>query len=291
MSRDDDYSLPYFNTTGLSYDYIAHLKTPDEMGASPTYDALGANSNSIGNYIKTILNGGGGPSYTDATKTTYTDNLSDDKGKTRHALGNRYLINWGKCKKFNCTGANCKLDKAKLVDNIPKGNQKGLLFGVVENVLNMIPLKYLDAFDSENDRCFPCEVKVTDNRKGTLDVKKQVWVSADDWFNYKCGDNWPEEWDQTNSGFKKKNGEIYTRNEIKNMILSPAKAKSAEVAKETESFLNMFTTPFMKANELLAHNDDVYTDNLIKINDPFGRVYTLGVGLLLVYIFYENLKK
>lgn len=93
MSAKDE--VNYFDVNGLSYDYIQHIKTPGEMGGGSDDVNLEANSRSIGNYINTIVAGGGGEDYTDATKHTYTDNLSDDSSTTRHALGNRYLIKWG----------------------------------------------------------------------------------------------------------------------------------------------------------------------------------------------------
>ena len=283
MSAKDE--VNYFDVNGLSYDYIQHIKTPGEMGGGSDDVNLEANSRSIGNYINTIVAGGGGEGYTDATKHTYTDNLSDDSSTTRHALGNRYLIKWGSCKKFNCDisgGKDCDVTRAKLVDNIPKGAVKGLLFGIVENVFAMLPTNYIDAFNSGQEKCYPCEISVTNNATGKLgdtkEYKKQVWVSKNDFCNYKCKRNWPDAWDKDATGFKvknklKKGGDIHTDLSC------------------NENFQNMGS--FLKANQILASNVDNHSNKKIDltINDPFANAYTLGVGLLILYLIYENLQK
>tara|TARA_Y100001970_G_C14212151_1_gene847540 strand:- start:1038 stop:1892 length:855 start_codon:yes stop_codon:yes gene_type:complete len=284
MSAKD--KVNYFDGDGLGYDYIKHIKTPGDMGGGSEDVNLEANSRSIGNYINTIVAGGGGEKYTDATKHTYTDNLSKDPSKTRHALGNRYLIHWGTCKKFNCDisggGKDCDVTRAKLVNNIPKGDVKGLLFGIVENVFDMLPTKYLDAFNSGEDKCFPCEISVTNNATGKLgdtnEYKKQVWVSKDDFCNYKCKRNWPDAWDKDATGFK-----------VKSTL-----KKGEDIHKDlgcTEDFQNMGS--FLKANQILASNVDNHSNKKVDltINDPFANAYTLGVGLLILYLIYENLQK
>ena len=277
MSAND--KAKYFDDEGLSYDYIKHIKVPADMGAGPKDVNLEANSKSIGNYINTIVLGGGGEDYTDATKNTYTDNLSDDVNKTRHALGNRYLITWGSCKKFNCdpSGNDCSVDRAKLVNNIPEGDQKGLLFGIAENIFNMLPTKYLDAFNSGQENCYPCEISVTNNATGKLgdskEYKKRVWVSGADFCNYKCAQNWPDDWKK--NGFK-----------VKNKVVKPGDMVACK-----SGFQNMGS--FLKANEILASNSDSEENKKIDltVNDPFANAYTLGVGLLLLYLIYENLQK
>jgi len=289
MSAKDE--VNYFDEDGLGYDYIHHINTPEEMGGGSDDVNLEANSRSIGNYINTIVAGGGGEKYTDATKHTYTDNLSvnpdgsDASSTTRHALGNRYLINWGTCKKFNCDisgGEECDVTRAKLVDNIPKGDAKGLLFGIVENVFAMLPTNYIDAFNSGQGTCYPCEISVTNNATGKLgdtkEYKKQVWVSETDFCNYKCKRNWPDAWDKDATGFKvdgklKKGGDIHTDLGCK------------------EDFQNMGS--FLKANQILASNVDNHSNKKIDltVNDPFANAYTLGVGLLILYLIYENLQK
>lgn len=125
-----------------SYNYIANIKTPQELGMGPTGDAktLIYDINGLQNYIDMLVSS------------------NSNASKTNKPLGNKYfLYTGGKC--YDTISKSDK-DRYVYINNVPMTNNKeisgsfnntykdtkGLLPGVISNLNKINPFSLMDAF-------------------------------------------------------------------------------------------------------------------------------------------------
>ena len=123
---------------GFLIGLILLVKGADEMGMGTAGDQLKANIAGLGAYAGIIFDG-----RSNANKSGYD-----------RPLGNSFFVKTGQ----TCKSGGEEVDMMKYVDNIPKGNvipgRRGLIPGVAENVIAMIPTDILSSFlDGPNVEC------------------------------------------------------------------------------------------------------------------------------------------
>lgn len=128
------------------FPYKDYIKPPEELGMSSRGDP-GTLTNDIGgliNYIQVLTEGRG------------------NAIRGGEPLGNRYFFKTGsKCKDIK---TNSDKDRYIYIDNIPKGNEKGLLPGLVQSVVKIKPEKLFDIFSNTPDnRCAAVSLQTVDN--------------------------------------------------------------------------------------------------------------------------------
>jgi len=127
------------------FPYKDYIKSPQELGMSSSGD-VNTLTNDIGgliNYIQVLTEGSG-----NAIRTT-------------NPLGNRYFFKTGsKCKDVK---TNEEKERYLYIDNIPKGNEKGLLPGLVQSIVRIKPEKLFDIFSTTPDnRCAAVSLQTVD---------------------------------------------------------------------------------------------------------------------------------
>ena len=123
---------------GPNYKYNDEIKGADEMGMGTRGDQLTKNIAGLGAYAGIIFDG-----RSDANKSGYN-----------RPLGNSFFVKTGQ----TCKVGKEEVDMMKYVDNIPTGSvisgRRGLIPGVAENVVAMIPTDILSSFlDGPNVEC------------------------------------------------------------------------------------------------------------------------------------------
>ena len=115
------------------FPYKDYIKPPEELGISSRGD-VGTLTRDIGgliNYVKVLTEGKGA-----AVRGNET-------------LGNRYFFKTGaKCKDVK---TDTEQDRYLYIDNVPPGMLKGLLPGLVQNVIKIKPEKLFDVFSKNPD--------------------------------------------------------------------------------------------------------------------------------------------
>ena len=125
---------------GPIYKYHKEIKSPEELGMGTAGDKLVTNIDGLGAYAGIIFDG-----RSNANRSGYN-----------RPLGNSFFVKTGqKCKP---EGSDEEVEMMKYVDNIPKGNvipgRRGLIPGVAENVVAMIPTDLLASFmQGPNVKC------------------------------------------------------------------------------------------------------------------------------------------
>ena len=123
---------------GPNYKYHKQIKSADEMGMGTDGDQLDDNIAGLGAYAGIIFDG-----RSNANKSGYN-----------RPLGNSFFIKTGQ----KCKSGEDEVDMMKYVNNIPSGSvipgRKGLIPGIAENVVAMIPTDILSSFmDGPNVEC------------------------------------------------------------------------------------------------------------------------------------------
>ena len=123
---------------GPIYKYHKEIKSPEELGMGTAGDKLPTNIDGLGAYAGIIFDG-----RSNANRSGYN-----------RPLGNSFFVKTGQKCKVN----NKEVEMMKYVDNIPKGNvipgRRGLIPGVAENVVAMIPTDLLSSFlQGPNVKC------------------------------------------------------------------------------------------------------------------------------------------
>lgn len=123
---------------GPNYKYHTQIKSADEMGMGTRGDQLKANISGLGAYAGIIFDG-----RSNANKSGYN-----------RPLGNSFFVKTGQTCKFGKE----EVDMMKYVTNIPTGSvipgRRGLIPGIAENVVAMIPTDILSSFmDGPNVEC------------------------------------------------------------------------------------------------------------------------------------------
>lgn len=113
------------------FPYKDYIKPPAELGMSSSGDV-----NTLTNDITGLIN--------------YIQVLTEGKGnalRTNQTLGNRYFFNTrAKCKDIK---TNNEVDRYLYIDNVPSGNLKGLLPGLVQTISKIKPEKLFDVFSKD----------------------------------------------------------------------------------------------------------------------------------------------
>jgi len=123
---------------GPIYKYHKEIKSPEELGMGTAGDKLPTNIDGLGAYAGIIFDG-----RSNANRSGYNQ-----------PLGNSFFVKTGQKCKVN----NEEVEMMKYVDNVPKGNvipgRRGLIPGVAENVVAMIPTDLLSSFlQGPNVKC------------------------------------------------------------------------------------------------------------------------------------------
>ncbi len=123
---------------GPNYKYHKEIKSADEMGMGTDGDQLDDNIAGLGAYAGIIFDG-----RSDANKSGYNQ-----------PLGNTFFVKTGQ----TCKYGEEEVDMMKYMSNIPTGSvipgRRGLIPGIAENVVAMIPTDILSSFmDGPNVEC------------------------------------------------------------------------------------------------------------------------------------------
>jgi hypothetical protein len=194
---DSDLSNLEDEILGPSYDYVAHIKTPAEMGMSSrgTFKALADDVGGLLGYIDALVSGGGALGV--GTKTKTGKNTWRDYP---FPLGNKFFLD---------TAVKCKDEdgeehtRSLYINNVPDGSIpflssvdsniqlkgfQGLLPGVMSNLAQIKPLAILGAFTAgPGPRCQLLTMETLDeNHVSKLDSKyvtnDDIAIMPADWF-------------------------------------------------------------------------------------------------------------
>ena len=183
--EDNSLSKTEESILGPSYNYVAHIKTPGEMGmsADPTFGALADDVGGLLGYIDLLVSGEGKLGV--ASKIKNPDGSFTDYPQP---LGNKFFLKTAvKCKDENGK----EHDRYIYVNNVPDGSIplvsnldntisfkafRGLLPGVLSNLAQIHPMQILSAFVSgSSPTCQAVTMEVIDkNNKSKLDTKYLV---------------------------------------------------------------------------------------------------------------------
>lgn len=143
----------------MSYEYYNQIKSPAQLGMSGngSMGTLSRNVESLVDYVKLLVEGGGSAS------------------KTGQPLGNKYFIDTGASCEDNATGK--KVDRYMYIDNQPDGDVpfigagmgtsfsqfRGLIPGVLEDVNDINPVRIMEAFlEGGTPKCTRVTLKTID---------------------------------------------------------------------------------------------------------------------------------
>jgi hypothetical protein len=133
----------------MSYSYSDNIKSPAQIGASSkgNLTALGDDIDAIEDYIDVLTTG-------------------NSKAQTVSPLGDKYFMDT----KATCTDASgATQERYVFINNIPDGiiaGEKGLIPGIVEDIIDMDPTSLFTAFSQDNT----CQ-KITMDTRDTNNVE------------------------------------------------------------------------------------------------------------------------
>ena len=194
---DSDISKTEEKILGPSYNYVAHIKTPGEMGmsAEASFDALADDVGGLLGYMDALVSGHG--HLGTGTKTKNPNGTFSDYP---FPLGNKFFLDTAvKCKDENGE----EHTRSIYVNNVPDGSIPlvsnidntikfksfaGLLPGVLSNLAQIHPMQILSAFVSGSSpicQLVTMEVIDSDN-KSTIDARyitnEDISIMPADWF-------------------------------------------------------------------------------------------------------------
>lgn len=241
---------------GPDYKYYDFIKTPDELEISGdgTIPALTKDVAGIVNYVQLLIAGTG---------------RANKKGQP---LGSKFFLKTGgQCKDYK-TGK--VVTRSMYIYNVPSGaiplvtgltgfrsdNLKGLVPGVVDNMMEMNPLKMFSAFMEGSE---PLCAEVT------------LPVIGED------GNN------RIGKGFVPINELKDLANRVKEVKITPQMKKALNNGVTKETFQNIIT------NNYYDFEENMKGDNIDKDNKKlsFDKIYYLSVSILFMYLLYKMLLK